>query len=277
MKQLCLKSYDIYSGKIREKEVRLHSLSDLHGLSFGTDQNFLLKVMEKRKPDLVLIGGDMLTGDCRQSWMKLENLLEKLKQEFPVYYAMGNHEQKISCPWREEMSSEAQELFAAIRENSIFLDNSSSVFCCGENHLRITGLSLEKEYYRKPFPKELTRKHICELVGESKLSDDYQILLAHNPYHADAYFQWGGDLTLSGHYHGGVVRFDENHGLISTHFHPFPKYCCGRFQKGSRQLIVSPGMGEHSVKVRVHNPRELIEIRLLPMQQIMLEKQSLND
>ena len=128
MKQLCLKSYDIYSGKIREKEVRLHFLSDLHGLSFGTDQNFLLKVMEKRKPDLVLIGGDMLTGDCRQSWMKLENLLEKLKQEFPVYYAMGNHEQKISCPWREEMSSEAQELFAAIRENSIFLDNSSSVF-----------------------------------------------------------------------------------------------------------------------------------------------------
>ena len=265
MKRLCLKNYDIYSRKIKAKEVRLHFLSDLHGLSFGTDQSFLLKVMKKRNPDLVLIGGDMIVGDCQQSWSGLEKLLEKLKQQFPVYYAMGNHEQKISCPWMEEMSSKAQELFAVIRENTIFLDNSSSIFCCGENRLRITGLSLEKEYYRKPFPKKLTRDHMFELVNETETSDVYQILLAHNPYHADAYFQWGGDLVLSGHYHGGVVRFGENRGLISTHFHPFPKYCCGCFRNGDCQMIVSPGMGEHSVKVRVHNPRALIEIRLLPM------------
>lgn len=265
MKQLCLKNYDIYSRRIKTKEVRLHFLSDLHGLSFGMDQSFLLKVMKKRKPDLVLIGGDMMVGNCQQSWLNLEKLLEKLNQEFPVYYAMGNHEQKISRPWEAEISSQADELFAAIRENTIFLDNRSSVFECGENRLRITGLSLEKQYYRKPFPKKLTRNHICELVGAADTLDEYQILLAHNPYHADAYFRWGGDLVLSGHYHGGVVRFNENRGLISTHFHPFPKYCCGHFQSQDSHLIVSPGMGEHSVKVRVHNPRELIEIRLVPM------------
>ncbi|MDY4769619.1 MAG: metallophosphoesterase [Lachnospiraceae bacterium] len=266
MKQLCLKNYDIYSRKIKTKEVRLHFLSDLHGLSFGNDHSFLLKVMKKRKPDLVLIGGDMLVGDCQPSWTRLEKLLEKLSQEFPVYYAMGNHEQKVFGSWVEEISPEAEELFAAIRENTIFLDNSSRVFCCGENRLRISGLSLEKEYYKKPFPQKLTREHICALLGEADSSDDYGILLSHNPYHSDACFLWGADLTLSGHYHGGVVRFGENRGLISTHFHPFPKYCCGQFQNGSSQLIVSPGMGEHSVKLRVHNPRELIEVRLLPMQ-----------
>lgn len=264
MKQLCLKNYDIYSRKIKTKGVRLHFLSDLHGLSFGVDQSFLLKVMRKRNPDLVLIGGDMIVGDCRQSWIKLEILLKKLKQEFLVYYAMGNHEQKIARPWREEMDPQAEELFTVIRENTIFLDNSSGLACCGENRLRITGLSLEKEYYRKPFPKKLTRKHICELVRKENRSKEYEILLAHNPYHADAYFEWGSDLTFSGHYHGGVVRFGENRGLISTHFHPFPKYCCGRFQNGEHQMIVSPGMGEHSVKVRVHNPRELIEVNLFP-------------
>lgn len=266
MKCLCLKKYDIYSRKIKAKEVRLHFLSDLHGLSFGVDQSFLLKVMEKRKPDLVLIGGDMIVGDCLQSWTNLEKFLKKLGNEFPVCYAMGNHEQKIALPWNTEMSSQVLELFAFIRENAVFLDNTSSVFCKDANRLRITGLSLEREYYKKPFPKKLTKEHICELIGETESSGDYHILLAHNPCHADAYFQWGSDLTLSGHYHGGVVRFDENRGLISTHFRPFPKYCCGRFQQGSRQLIVSAGMGEHTVKVRIHNPRELIEVRLLPIQ-----------
>lgn len=266
MKQLCLKSYDIYSRKIKAKEVRLHFLSDLHGLSFGTDQSVLLKVMEKRNPDLILIGGDMIVGDGQQSWMGVENLLKKIGKQFPVYYAMGNHEQKISGSWTDKISPEAEKLFAVVRENAIFLDNSSSVFCCGKNRLKITGLSLEKEYYKKPFPKKLTPQHLCELIGDDAgKSDVYQILLAHNPYHADTYFRWRSDLILSGHYHGGVVRFDENRGLISTHFHPFPKYCCGRFQKGDSQLIVSPGMGEHSVKLRVNNPRELIEIRLLPM------------
>ena len=84
MKRLCLKNYDIYSRKIKAKEVRLNFLSDLHGLSFGTDQSFLLKVMKKRNPDLVLIVGDMIVGDCQQSWSGLEKLLEKLKQQFPV-------------------------------------------------------------------------------------------------------------------------------------------------------------------------------------------------
>ncbi len=265
MKQFRLKSYDIESSKITAREVRLHFLSDLHGLSFGTDNSFLLEVMKQRRPDLVLIGGDMVVGSDSGTWSPVERFLEKLGREFPVYYALGNHEQRRIGDWNLcEHTPWEQELLGCLRENTILLDNKSVSCQVKGNSLWIHGLSLEKEYYSKPFPTRLTVGHMKELLGPCYSKEAFHILMAHNPCHGKAYFQWGGDLTLSGHYHGGVVRFHERWGLVSTHFRLFPPYCCGMFVKDEQNMIVSAGLGEHTVRVRIHNPRELIEVRLHP-------------
>ena len=47
-------------------------------------------------------------------------------------------------------------------------------------------------------------------------TDVYHILLAHNPEFAETYFDYGADLTLSGHVHGGIFRIGK-HGLLSPY------------------------------------------------------------
>ena len=69
---------------------------------------------------------------------------------------------------------------------------------------------------------------------------------------------------LSGHYHGGVLRLDQNHGLTCPQYLLFPPFCCGEFKKGKQHMIVSAGLGEHTIPVRIHNPRELVLINLYP-------------
>ena len=102
-----------------------------------------------------------------------------------------------------------------------------------------------------------------EMIGTPS-QPGFHVLLAHNPKYGNTYFSWGADLILSGHYHGGVLRLDQNHGLTCPQYLLFPPFCCGEFKKGKQHMIVSAGLGEHTIPVRIHNPRELVLINLYP-------------
>lgn len=143
------------------------------------------------------------------------------------------------------------------------LHNGQDEFTVRGSGFHIFGLELEEDYYRKPFSKPLTLEHMTALLGSSGGSKkSYRILLAHNPKYGDEYFRWGADLTLSGHYHGGLMRITRRKGLISPQLHPFPEYCCGDFSRKNQKMIVSAGLGEHTLPLRIHNPRVLILITL---------------
>lgn len=261
METFRLKSYDIKSSKIKNKALRLHFLTDLHGLSFGRDNRKLLKVIEGRNPDAILIGGDMGTTCSVDSFRRAESLVKQLSYRYPVYYAYGNHELKFMES--ADRAEEARGYREFLAYHCTLLDNDSTSCRIMGEQLVIHGLNPGREFYRKPFPGKLTAGHIEEALGK-RSEEGYHILLSHNPKYGDAYFRWGADLTLCGHYHGGLWRINENHGLVSTHFHPFPRYCCGMFQKGGQRMIVSAGLGEHTIRLRIHNPRELIEVNLRP-------------
>ena len=125
------------------------------------------------------------------------------------------------------------------------------------------GLELPIEYYHKPNSPALSLTTMEELIGMPS-QPGVHVLLAHNPKYGNTYFSWGADLILSGHYHGGILRFNENHGLTCPQYLFLPPYCCGKFTRGSHHMIVSAGLGEHTIPVRIHNPRELILVDLVP-------------
>ena len=85
----------------------------------------------------------------------------------------------------------------------------SSNFC--ETDFIFHGLELPIEYYHKPNSPKLSLTELEELLGTPFMSGIH-ILLAHNPKYGNTYLSWGADLVLSGHYHGGILRFGENHG-----------------------------------------------------------------
>ena len=58
--------YDIRSEKMRG-EARVLFLSDLHNHRYGFRNRRLVEAVRQAKPDLILIGGDMLVGKEEQS------------------------------------------------------------------------------------------------------------------------------------------------------------------------------------------------------------------
>lgn len=92
----------------------------------------------------------------------------------------------------------------------------------------------------------------------------YNILLAHNPAYFEDYAKLHPDLVLSGHVHGGLVRLPFLGGVISPALKLFPKYDGGKFVQGDSTMILSRGLGIHSVEFRMWNPAELVVIEIVP-------------
>lgn len=267
MKTFRLKKYEIFSSKIKEKEVRLAFLTDLHGLEFGEKNRELIQAVRAFSPDAVLSAGDLIIRGIPETFQAAESLLIRLAEEFPVCCSLGNHEYKVlEAEEYKDMREMYEEYEDRLKKAGIsVLHNEKKRRSFGKNQVSFYGLELPLCYYYKPKSPVLTREEMEGFVGEPD-KGVFSVLLAHNPKYGNAYFSWGADLILSGHYHGGVVRLGENTGLISPQLHIFPPFCCGKFKRGEQHMLVSAGLGEHTIPVRIHNPRELLLITVKPLE-----------
>lgn len=257
MKTFRIRNYEIDSGKIPPGEkIRFALLADLHGAKLISSQGTLSEAICQGKPDAVLVLGDMMVSSDRGSLTAGEELLTELAERFPVYYVHGNHESRMRRlpEFRETYLAYEKRLGEA---GVCFLHNEQASMNFRGVKVRFYGLELPREFFRKPFSPALSLSKMEEMLGTPAM-DGIQVLLAHNPKYGGTYFSWGADLIFSGHYHGGVLRLGEHTGLISPQFFLFPPYCCGDFHRGDRHMIVSAGLGEHTIPLRIHNPRELI-------------------
>lgn len=244
---------------LRDKKIVF--LSDYHEACDGRINDEIIAAIKKQKPDYILLGGDMLNGH-----LSLEGdppsigLINALANICPVYYAYGNHEKRVVLdyynvgPLWEEYSGRLDRRVHFLINDKAYLngiDSSGGV---------VYGLDIPLENYgRIVFPK-LGNEEIREMIG-TKPEGEFVILLGHAPDFFDGYSEWGADLVLSGHFHGGLIRFPLLGGLISPRLHLFPKYDYGLYKKNNSQMIVTGGLGQHSVKIRVNNRPEIVVIK----------------
>lgn len=246
-------------------------LADLHNKSFGRKNKKLLNKILEQRPDFVIIAGDMITKRKPCYPGNAYNLIEKLSDHYPVYYAYGNHEQYFEDLVYNNAKEDNKRQKALYESWVIYkdklkklgvhvLDNTSIMLQYNNSKLIITGLSISTKFYYKGNTHKLDQD-IKNKVGNSS-SQGYQILIAHNPLYFINYVQWGANLTLSGHMHGGLIRIPFVGGLISPQVKLFPKYDAGQFIENNRQMVISRGLGSHSLMPRFFNPPELVEITL---------------
>lgn len=263
MKKFQTRTYEIRSAKIKDKKgARFALLADLHGLEFGPDNAELLTQIENGHPDAILAAGDMIVRIKKESLDVAEKLLLKLAEKHPVFYSMGNHEFKMN------LTGEFHKGFLEYEkrlENGgvVILHNESASWSFGKTEFAIHGLELPMEYFHKPNSPKLSSETLESFIGKPD-GKRVNVLMAHSPKYGDAYLSWGAELTVSGHYHGGILRFTEHCGLTCPQYLLFPPYCCGDFHRGDSHMIVSAGLGEHTIPVRIHNPRELLFIDMKP-------------
>lgn len=250
--------YRLSSDKI-SKPVKFVLLSDLHDRTYGVHNEKLLKAIETEQADAILVAGDMLTPTKGREKVA-EALIQKLAERYPVFYGLGNHEAKMG--WNKEKFGDRQEeyLAAVTGENVHILRNAYASF---RDKVRIYGLDLPHEYYKRfeRFPME--EQYLESLLGEAD-RQYFNILIAHNPAYFDHYAGWKPDLVVSGHVHGGLVRLPFWGGVIAPSLQLFPKYDGGRFKEKDAIMILSRGLGFHSIEFRMWNPGELVVIEVVP-------------
>lgn len=253
--------YEIESPKIT-KGYTFVLLSDLHNKSFGAQNERLLAKIEELSPDGILVAGDMLTAfEKKKKYQVAMDLMRKLGEKYPVYYGMGNHEHRIGIE-----QGEYRKLYEIYMEN---LHQSGIEPLINEKvdlpsvNMNICGLQIDRCYYRKFSRYPMEENYLQDMLGAPQ-KDKFQILIAHNPEYFEEYVKWGADLTVSGHMHGGLVRLPFLGGVISPRLTPFPHYDGGRFEKDGSVMILSRGLGTHTLPIRMFNPGELPVIHLSP-------------
>ena len=252
--------YRLSSDKI-SKPVKFVLLSDLHDQKYGKDNEKLLHAIYEENPDAVLVAGDMLTALEERKEKVAEHFIQALGERYTIYYGLGNHEAKMG--WgRKRFGNRYEEYMDAIKASGAkVLRNEFMEY--PKEPIRIYGLDMSHRYYKRLQKTKMDEGYLEETLGKMD-THYYNILLAHNPAYFEDYAKLHPDLVLSGHIHGGLVRLPLLGGVISPSLKLFPKYDGGKFVRGDSTMILSRGLGIHSVEFRMWNPGELVIIEIIP-------------
>lgn len=259
--ELKIYHYDIVNSKIPKafEGYRILHLSDLHGKSYGENGQNLVDVCAEFSPDIILFTGDLFSRSENIFTIKRRiPMMKSLNRIAPVYYIWGNHEAAVP--------DKAGLMNGRLSEEGITVLRNESVRIYSEDeYINLYGLELEEKYYKNSDGSYGDLPKVTTEVLRSKLGtadkNKFNLLMAHTPMPFDAYADWGADLTLAGHVHGGIIRIGGV-GLLSPERKFFPKYTKGLYlhetADGKALMEVSSGLG----KFRLNNP-EMISLCVL--------------
>jgi uncharacterized protein len=241
--KITITSYAITSTKIPEAfdGYVIVQVSDLHNASFGKDQERLIQAIKVQKPDLIVLTGDMV-GSWDAEYDHSLMLIKEALKIAPVIIVDGNHDaRKKTYPIQKK---------AMIDAGGLVLEDESMLITKEDSSINLIGL-------KERFLVEDRGIYVSDKVSSSF----FNLLLAHHPNNFDDYVRLGVDLVLVGHAHGGQWRFfgqglfDPNEGIL-------PKYTAGSFSEDSTTMIISRGLGESVLPLRLFNGPELIVVTL---------------
>lgn len=223
-------------------------ISDLHNARFGREQSRLLAAVEQQEPDLIAVTGDLVDSSRTDIDAAME-FIEQAVEIAPVYYVTGNHEGWIETAYGE-LEERLTDAGVHVMDNCMYSG-------------QFEGLALNIAGVHDPdMPGNnvvLAKQTIKALMEDTK---GYTILLSHRPELFDTYVESGADLVLTGHAHGGQVRIPFIGGVVAPDQGFFPAYTEGAFTKENTTMIVSRGLGNSVIPIRINNRPEIVVVKL---------------
>jgi len=241
-------------------------LTDFH----DADPIPILKSLDANRPPIILIAGDLVhRNQPDEHYLNIykdrncRNLLRGCAGIAPTYMSLGNHEWMLI----------PEDLEAIASMGIVVLENRWVRF---ENAV-IGGLS--SAYYtkyqllRKENPEaglypvsilKLRRKKLkpdLDWLPEFERISGYKILLCHHPeYYPEYLKKLNIDLILSGHAHGGQIRYYRPirrkwQGVYAPGQGLFPSLTSGVHDG---RLVISRGLSNRSFMPRINNPEEIV-------------------
>ncbi|WP_426350267.1 metallophosphoesterase [Alloiococcus sp. CFN-8] len=234
---------------------RILQVSDLHNKEFGNKQNSILEKIETINPDIIVITGDLIDSNNTDIDAAME-LINGTIDIAPIYYVSGNHE-----AWSGSYNNLKSKLEEA---GVIVLDNEKTEVIKDNHSIDIIGLSDPSfnEADSREYGDNIQTENLLNNLVEQ--NNYFKILLSHRPELFDIYSMSDVDLVFSGHAHGGQVRLPFIGGLIAPDQGFLPKLTEGIHTSNNTSMVISRGLGNSIIPIRIFNRPELIVVTLSP-------------
>ena len=218
------------------RELTIVFMADLHFRDLTSDR-FLAELAAKvdaQKPDLILVGGDMLEGDNRdEDTGRYERTFRAMKSRYGIYGVPGNHE-RFSRAGTGGFLERAGITF--LQDQVVTIDDALTLIGRKDSRSR-------------------DRKTVAGLMTGAR-RDLPIILLTHRPTGFDEARAAWIDIQLSGHTHHGQL-FPVN--LVTRRAYDLS---WGHVERGGAHLFVTSGVQGWGPPVRTVGASEIMVIRI---------------
>jgi predicted MPP superfamily phosphohydrolase len=226
-------------------------ISDLHIAHWTRLERKMEKLISGLEPDMLVLTGDNAVSS--KGARLLREFLGRIRPNRETYLIYGNTENKREYGRRRREDLDWPGLHVLVNEHVPIERDGKKIILVGVDD---------------PFTRhdDLDRA----LAGAPK--DAFKLLLAHAPSIAGDARNAGIDLILSGHTHGGQIRFPLI-GAIYPHLKKYRRLIMGLFEgdrlscilkkdAGEMQVYVSRGIGISNLPLRFLCPPEIVHITL---------------
>ena len=229
---------------------RIAHVSDLHNCEMGENNENLIHMLKEAKPDMIAITGDLI--DSRHTRVKIAlDFVRDAMKIAPCYYVSGNHEARVS---------EYTHLIDGLSDlGVIVLEDKSIDLKYNDDFIHLIGLSDPSFKVDYLFGDD---KAVVSTQLQSYVSDRFTLLLCHRPELFEVYANYHINLALCGHAHGGQFRIPFVGGVVAPNQGFFPQYDGGLYILKDTNMVVSRGIGNSIIPIRLNNRPEVILIQL---------------
>ncbi|MFT8322045.1 MAG: metallophosphoesterase [Bacillus sp. (in: firmicutes)] len=211
-----------------------------------------MEKVRQLKPDIIVFTGDLVDSEKYNEKTSLA-LMKELLSIASVYYVTGNHE------W---WSGNFETLEKKLQDTGVVvMRNLHAVIQKGDDKIQLLGVD-DPAIADGDSKEELVEREIQSAMKGVEKKEKFTVLLSHRPELLSLYERYKMDLVLSGHAHGGQVRFPFIGGLVAPDQGFLPKYTAGKYKKGDTTMIVNRGLGNSIIPQRLFDRPEIVEVTL---------------
>ncbi len=237
--------YSVSNTKINEALLgyKIVQISDFHNATFGgRDNSVFLDKIESLNPNIIVITGDLVDSNHTNIDISL-TMVSGLTKIAPVYYVTGNHEYWLS-------ESDRQKLFdGLVVAGAVILNNEAKEISVGDLSFILVGLD----------DKHLYDDTLMDILDSH---DELNIVLAHEPQYINYYSRNGADIVLTGHAHGGQFILPILGPVVAPDQGLWPALTEGMVCEGETTMVISRGLGNSVIPVRLFNDPEIVVVNI---------------
>lgn len=225
-------------------------LSDIHLENVPLSPEKIAKVVNSYSPDLLVLTGDLIND--RSDLTQVTTYLQPLSAQHGKYIVMGNNDYSH---FSRSLFDRYQELLLSIGWVPLLNDaeylKNLDLWVIGVDDPATAHDDVDKAYSK-----------LTAVNAPIPSTSPFRLVLSHSTDCLDGVNNYGAELLLTGHTHGGQVRFPGMKPLISNTFLGDQGIYEGFHVIDGIPLYINRGIGESGLPVRFNVPPEVAVFHL---------------